>query len=73
MVFASGVGQGSTEIQRRVCETLGLTGPHLDSGRNARGGERISQDETRLAAFALQWDEKGAIAAAGHGMFSIPA
>lgn len=72
IVFTGGVGHGSPEIRRQVCEALGWTGLRLDAGRNARGEERISRDDTRLAAFALQSDEEGAIAAATQGMFSLP-
>jgi acetate kinase len=72
IVFTGGVGHGSPVIRRRVCDTLGWTGLRLDDGRNARGEERISRDDSRLAAFALQSDEEGAIAAAAQGMFSMP-
>jgi acetate kinase len=72
IVFTGGVGHGSPEIRRRVCEVLRWTGLSLDAGRNARGEERISRDGTRLAAFALQSDEEGAIAAAVQDMFSTP-
>ena len=70
IVFTGGIGHGSPEIRRRVCEALGWTGLRLDAGRNARGEERISGDDTRLAAFALRSDEEGAIAAAAQGIFS---
>jgi acetate kinase len=72
VVFTGGVGHGSPDVRRLVCETLGWTGLSLDAGRNARGEERISPDDTRLAAFALQSDEEGAIAAAAQDIFSTP-
>ena len=70
IAFTGGVGYGSPEIRRRVCEALGWTGLSLDAGRNARGEERISRDDARPAAFALQSDEEGAIAAAVQGILS---
>ncbi len=72
IVFTGGIGHGSPEIRRRVCEALDWTGLRLDLGRNARGEERISTEDARLAAFALRSDEEGAIAAAAQGMFSVP-
>jgi acetate kinase len=72
VVFTGGVGHGSPEIRRRICETLGWTGLRLDAGHNARGEERISADDSRLTVFALRSDEEGAIAAAALGIFSAP-
>ena len=72
IAFTGGIGHGSPEIRRRVCEALGWTGLRLDAGRNAGGEERISGDDTRLAAFALRSDEEGAIAATAQGIFSAP-
>jgi acetate kinase len=72
IVFTGGIGHGSPEIRQRVCEALRWTGLRLDAGRNARGEERISRDDARLAAFALRSDEEGAIAAATQGIFSAP-
>lgn len=63
LVFTGGVGYGSPEIRRRVCEALGWTGLTLDADRNARGDELISRVGGGLAAFALPSDEEGAIAA----------
>jgi len=71
IVFTGGIGQGSPEIRRRVCESLAWAGVRLDTERNARGDERISRDDAPLAAFALLADEEGAIAAATQGMFPI--
>ena len=70
IVFTGGIGHGSPEIRRRVCEALGWTGLRLDTGRSTRGEERISADDSRLAVFALRSDEEGAIAAAVQGIFS---
>lgn len=63
LVFTGGIGHGSPEIRRRVCETLGWAGLRLDVERNAAGEELISDTGGSLAAFALRSDEEGAIAA----------
>jgi acetate kinase len=63
LVFTGGIGHGSPEIRRRVCEALVWTGLRLDAERNAAGEERISEAGGRPAAFALRSDEEGAIAA----------
>jgi acetate kinase len=63
LVFTGGIGSGSPEIRRRVCEALAWTGLRLDAERNVRGEERISDAGGRLVAYALRSDEEGAIAA----------
>jgi acetate kinase len=62
LVFTGGIGSGSPEIRRRVCEAMAWAGVRLDPERNARGEERISGPDGRLAVFALRSDEEGTIA-----------
>jgi acetate kinase len=62
LVFTGGVGHGSAEIRRAVCEALAWTGIALDRERNERGEERVSAGGTP-AVFAIRSDEEGAIAA----------
>ena len=62
LVFTGGIGSGSPEIRRRVCETMAWAGVRLEPERNAGGEERISGPDGRLAVFALRSDEEGTIA-----------
>jgi acetate kinase len=62
IVFTGGIGENSPEIRRRVCEDLGWAGLTLDPQRNTAGEERISTDESRLAAFAIRTNEEQLIA-----------
>ena len=70
LVFTGGIGHGSPEIRRRVCDALAWTGLRLDPARNARGEERISVAGDGLVAFALPADEEGPIASEARKILS---
>ncbi len=64
VVFAGGIGEGSPEVRRRVCELLCGWSVTLDSAANERGREgRISTEGSR-PVYVLRTDEEPAIARA---------
>jgi acetate kinase len=63
LAFTGGIGAGSPDIRRRVCDEFGWAGVVLDEGRNARGEAFISAAGGRVAVLALPSDEEGVIAA----------
>jgi acetate kinase len=71
IVFTGGIGENSPEIRRRVCERLGWSGLTLDPSRNAAGGERISADGSRLAAYAIRTNEEQLIAGAAAQLLGL--
>lgn len=62
VVFTGGIGEGSPEIRRRICERLAWAGLVFDLERNLKGSERVSADGSRLAAYVIPTDEERVIA-----------
>ncbi|HEU5305178.1 MAG TPA: acetate kinase, partial [Gemmatimonadales bacterium] len=62
LVFTGGIGENSAEIRSRICRGLGWLGLRVDVARNERGEERISTDDSALAAYAIPSDEERGIA-----------
>jgi acetate kinase len=61
LVFGGGIGTGSAEIRRRVCDGLGAWGVALDAERNAGGAGRISPAGSR-PVFVFETDEEQLLA-----------
>jgi acetate kinase len=62
LIFTGGIGENAAAIRERICRSLEWAGVQLDSGRNARGEERISSDSSPLHAYAIRTDEEAGIA-----------
>lgn len=63
LVFTGGIGEGSPEIRRRICENLGWLGARLDTtGDDGGGARRLSADESPLAVWVIPTDEELMIA-----------
>jgi acetate kinase len=62
IVFTGGIGEGSAEIRRRVCQRLTWAGVELDELSNTRGAEMISAPGARIAVYAIRTDEERVIA-----------
>jgi acetate kinase len=58
VVFAGGIGEHSPEARAGICEGLGFLGLELDAARNARGGEVISSNESRVTVRVIATDEE---------------
>jgi acetate kinase len=65
VVFSGGIGSGSPEIRRRICDGLDCLGLTLDPERNAAGGGasgEVSAEGSRMKAYALPTNEEILIA-----------
>ncbi len=67
IVFTGGIGENSAEIRRRICEPLSAIGLDLNDNKNEQGlseqgYQRISTDNSKLAAWAIHTDEEYMIA-----------
>ena len=63
LVFTGGIGEGSAEIRRRICENLGWLGARLETTGDAAGGaRRLSAEESPLAVWIIPTDEELMIA-----------
>jgi acetate kinase len=62
LLFTAGIGERSAAIRERVCERAAWLGIELDPAANARGGPRISADDSRVAVYAIPTDEEQMIA-----------
>jgi acetate kinase len=70
LVFSAGIGEGSAEIRRRVCERLAWLGVELDPEANAAQGPCITSAASPASAWVIPTDEEqgladGAVAVAG--------
>jgi acetate kinase len=59
LLFGGGVGEHSSEVRRRICESLAWLGLRLDLDANARaaGTSRISAPDSAIAAWVIAVDE----------------
>ena len=62
LVFTAGIGENSPEIRERVCERASWLGINFDPEANARGGPRISTEDSRVSAWVIPTDEERMIA-----------
>jgi acetate kinase len=60
LVFTGGIGAGSAEVRRRICDGLQFLGIRLDSQRNERGGSEatLSADDSPVRILAMQTNEE---------------
>ncbi|HVU63053.1 MAG TPA: hypothetical protein VHC70_03690 [Phycisphaerales bacterium] len=62
VVFSGGIGAGSAEIRRAICDGLEFIGVGLDVERNAAGAGVISADSSRTSVRVIRTDEERMIA-----------
>ena len=62
LVFTAGIGEGSTEIRRRICEMSAWLGVVIDPAANAAHGPRISAEESRVSVWVIPTNEELMIA-----------
>jgi acetate kinase len=62
LVFTAGIGEGSIEIRRRICEMSAWLGVAIDPAGNAAHGPRISREESRVSAWVIPTNEELMIA-----------
>ena len=61
-VFTAGIGEHAAPVREAVCARLGWLGARLDPAANARGEERISTPDSKLAVWVIPTDEEAMIA-----------
>ena len=64
LVFAGGIGENSSVVRSRICESLGFLGIELDEIRNAASEPVISADAGRVKVRVIRTDEDMVIARA---------
>ena len=65
IVFTGGIGENAPEISAGICQGLAWAGLRMDNEKNqaAKGGEqKISADDSKLAAYVIPTDEELLIA-----------
>jgi acetate kinase len=62
LVFTAGIGENSSEIRRRICESSAWLGIDLDHEANARQGPRITSAKSRVSAWVIPTNEELMIA-----------
>jgi len=62
VVFSAGIGEGSGEIRRRVCERLAWLGLQLDPAANEAHGPRITAPGSAVSAWVIPTDEERGLA-----------
>lgn len=62
LVFTAGIGENSTEIRHRICESSAWLGIELDPEANSRNGPRISTHASKVSAWAIPTNEELMIA-----------
>ena len=62
LVFTAGIGENSTEIRRRICESCAWLGFELDAEANARNGPRISEPSSKVSVWVIPTNEELMIA-----------
>jgi acetate kinase len=62
MVFTAGIGENSSEIRRRICESSAWLGIELDREANAGKGPRISTHASNVSAWVIPTNEELMIA-----------
>ena len=62
IVFTAGIGERSAVLRERVCRDAGWLGLQCDAAANAKGGPKISADESRVSAWVVPTNEELMIA-----------
>ena len=62
VVFSGGIGEGSSEIRRRICANLGFLGITIDDAKNTNGEPIISSDMTPVTVRVMHTNEELMIA-----------
>jgi acetate kinase len=62
LVFTGGIGESSTEIRQRICESCAWLGVELDATANSRNGPRISSPSSKVSAWVIPTNEELMIA-----------
>ena len=62
LVFTAGIGENSSEIRRRVCESCAWLGVDLYPAANVHGNSRISPAGSRVSAWVIPTNEELVIA-----------
>src|SRR5262245_47096289 len=62
LVFTAGIGENSTGIRRRICESSAWLGVELDAEANAGKGPRISRPGSKISAWVIPTNEELMIA-----------
>ncbi|HSE41398.1 MAG TPA: acetate/propionate family kinase [Acidobacteriota bacterium] len=62
IVFTAGIGENSSEIRRRICESSAWLGVELDQEANNRKSTRISRDGSKVSAWVIPTNEELMIA-----------
>ncbi len=61
-VFTAGIGENAPRIREAVADRLAWLGLELDVEANAKGGPRISRQDSRIACYVIPTDEESMIA-----------
>jgi acetate kinase len=62
LVFTAGIGENSSEIRRRICESSAWLGVEIDNDANTRKGPRISLPGSKVSAWIIPTNEELMIA-----------
>jgi acetate kinase len=62
LVFTAGIGENSSEIRRRICESSAWLGVELDAEANGSNGPRVSTPHSKVAAWVIPTNEELMIA-----------
>jgi len=62
LVFTAGIGENSTEIRRRICESCAWLGLELDAAANANRCPRISTSQSKVSTWVIPTNEEIMIA-----------
>jgi acetate kinase len=62
LVFTGGIGENSSEIRRRICNSCSWLGLELDGQANDSRGPRISTATSKVSAWLIPTNEELMIA-----------
>ena len=62
LVFTGGIGENAAPIRARICRDAAWLGLELDEEANARGGPRLSCEDSRVKAWVVPTNEELGIA-----------
>ena len=70
IVFTAGIGENSTMIRDKICESLAWLGVKIDETRNAVGKGEVSGDDSKIGVFVIPTNEEATIANATRDFLS---
>ncbi len=70
LIFTAGIGENSSVIRQRVCQSLGWLNVAIDSQANQNNSRRISTAGSSPVVFVIPTDEEGVIAQQTRRMLS---